>query len=245
MAREAQEPDVARVVPLGLVASLGYRVVEVMRPRFAQRMPAFLAFVFALVPYFADEELRLGSVLLNPFLRPFSDLRYRLRIFFRSYGNREFQSVLPSFFRTGTRLWKRHMGFRFRRRNYSGFCLGTDEAVGIPFRTSGMLSRPLSREDVEDFDRPVYGRSYGHGIGDSFADGRFLVLGFLQTDGFRLLRFGFRADFFALDFEFALGLDVLPSDFRLGRFVVLFGFVAFRCFATSAGRKEDDERRGQ
>lgn len=100
MAREAQNSDVARVVPLRLVAPLGYGVVEVMRPRFAERKPAFLAFVLSLVPNLADEKIRLGSVLLNPLLSPFSHLRYRLRVFFRSDWNGEFQSGLPSFFRT-------------------------------------------------------------------------------------------------------------------------------------------------
>ena len=179
VAGEAQQSDVARVVPLRLVSPLRYGVVKIVRPRFAQRMPAFLAIVRSLVPHFADEELGFGPMLLNPFLRSFSDLRYRLRVFLRSYGNGVFQSVLPSFFRLGRRLWKRHKEFRFRSRNCSGFFLGTVRAVEIHYGTSGKFSRPLSRDDIENLSADIDSCGDLRGGLDSFTRSRFLVLRFL------------------------------------------------------------------
>lgn len=216
-----------------------------MRPRFAQRMPAFLAFVLPFVPHLADEELGLGSVLLNPFLRPLSDLRYRLLVFLRSHGNCVFQSVLPSFFRLGRRLWKYHTVFRFRRRNYSGFFLGTVRAVEIPSGKSGMFSRPLSRDDVQNLSADVDTCGDLRCGLDSFSGGRFLVLRFLQSNGFRLLFLNFRFRFEFRELVFAFGRLVLRAYFGLRRFVVLFCFEAFRSVASSAGRQEYDERCGE
>ena len=89
MTGEARDDDISRIVPLRLVPSLTYDVVEVVGLRFSDVPAASLAIMRAFVPD-PNEKLGFGSVLLNPpnlarlgnvlrFLLPVIRLAYHIR----------------------------------------------------------------------------------------------------------------------------------------------------------------------